>query len=203
MKQLARRLVERAGYVVHRAPAHRFDAMAEVLRQLHRSMYRPRTVIDCGANRGQWFQLASSVFVEAEFHLIEAQQECWPALDNAATRRERTVVHRTAVSGPGVTNVRMHRGGDQVSTGAFVMTSAEPYTADVISQATTLDAIFDGRVDRADRALLKLDIEGHEYEALSGAHRLLERVEVVLSEVRFFDVNGSGRPEFSDLLVFL
>lgn len=203
MKQLLRRIVERAGYVVHRAPAHRFDAMAAVLAQLRRGGYVPRVVIDCGANRGQWFGLAAAVFPDSEFHLIEAQRECWPGLEAAAARRGRTEVHRTAVTAPGVASVRMHRGGDEVSTGAFVMTSSEPFVVDLDAAATTLDALLAARVSAADRALLKLDIEGHEIEALRGATALLERVEVVISEVRFFDVNGSVRPVFSDVLTFL
>jgi FkbM family methyltransferase len=203
MKQLARKIIERAGYVVHRAPAHRFDAMDEALRQLHRSGYRPRLVIDCGANRGQWFDLASSIFTDSEFHLIEAQSECWQALDRIAAARGRTLIHPTAVTAPGVVSVRMHRGGAEVSTGAFVMTSTEPLPADVSAPATTLDALLAARVQSDDRALLKLDIEGHEIEALRGATALLERIEVVVSEVRFFDVNGSGRPVFADVMGFL
>lgn len=203
MKVMARRFIERAGYVVHRAPAHRFDAMEAALRQLHQSGYRPRVVIDCGANRAQWFGIASSVFADSEFHLIEAQRECWPALDTAAARRGRTQVHRTAVTAPGATSVRMHRGGDEISTGAFVMTGAEPYDVDVNAPATTLDALFASRMQPGDRALLKLDIEGHEIHALSGAASLLHHVEVVVSEVQFFDVNGSGRPVFGDVMAFL
>ena len=203
MKGLARKIIERAGYVVHRAPAHRFDAMEAALRQLHQAGYRPRIVIDCGSNRGQWFGIASSVFTESEFHLIEAQSECWPALDDAARRRGRTSVHRTAVTDPGVTSVRMHRGGAEVSTGAFVMTNSEPFDVDVHTPATTLDALLEARVQAADRALLKLDIEGHEVAALRGAERLLERVEVLVTEVRFFDVNSSGRPVFGEVLAFL
>ncbi|MGH9143246.1 MAG: FkbM family methyltransferase [Vicinamibacterales bacterium] len=177
--------------------------METALQQLRQSGFRPAIVIDCGANRGQWFGIASSVFADSEFHLIEAQRECWPALDDAAVRRGRTHVHRTAVTAPGVPRVRMHRGGDDISTGAFVMTSTEPYDADVDAAATTLDVLLAPRVLADDRALLKLDIEGHEIEALKGAAELLERMEVVVSEVRFFDVNHSGRPVFSDVMRFL
>jgi hypothetical protein len=113
------------------------------------------------------------------------------------------VIHRTAVTAPGVTGVRMHRGGAGVSTGAFVMTDVEPYATDVSAPATTLDALLAARVQPDDHALLKLDIEGHEIEALRGGIALLERVEVVVSEVRFFDVNGSGRPLFGDVMTFL
>ena len=95
VKALGKKLLERAGFVVHRVPANRFEAMETTLRQLRQGGYRPRVVIDCGANRGQWFGIASSVFPESEFHLIEPQQECWASLEAAAARRGRTHVHKS------------------------------------------------------------------------------------------------------------
>ena len=79
----------------------------------------------------------------------------------------------------------------------------DAFAADVQVAATTLDQLLAARVEPGDRALLKLDIEGHEIEALKGATDLLTRVEVVVSEVRFFDVNKGGRPVFADVLAFL
>ena len=203
LKSAARRMVERAGFTVHRWPGNRFQAMDDALRLLHRGGFRPRVVIDCGANCAQWFGIASPVFPDSEFHLIEPQGACWPALDRAAAARGRTQVHRTAVTAPGVSGVGMHRGGDPGNPGAFVITESEPFPVDVYAAATTLDRLLAGRVGPGDRALLKLDIEGHEIEALRGAASLLERVEIVVSEVRFFDVNGSGRPLFGDVVAFL
>lgn len=200
---IVRRMVERAGFVVHRWPASRYQAMDDALRLLHRSGYRPRVVIDCGANRAQWFGIASPIFPDSEFHLIEPQEECWPALDRAAGARGRTEVHRTAVTSPGVSAVRMHRGGDSDTTGAFVIGESEPFRVDVQARGATLDALLADRVGPDDRALLKLDIEGHELEALRGAVGLLGRVEVVVSEVRFFDVNGGGRPVFGEVMAYL
>ena len=202
-KALGKKLLERAGFVIHRVPANRFEAMETTLRQLRTGGYRPRVVIDGGSNRGQWFGIASSVFPESEFHLIEPQRECWPTLDAAAARRGRTHVHKTVVTAPGVSSVRMHRGGDGISTGAFVTDDDERFPADLTAAAATLDGLFAARVQADDRAMLKLDIEGHEIEALKGGATLLERVEVILCEARFFDVYGSGDPTIGTLIAFL
>jgi FkbM family methyltransferase len=160
-------------------------------------------VIDGGANRGQWFAIASAIFPGASFHLIEAQDFCWPFLERAAVARGRTTLHRTAITSPGVTTVRMHRGGDPGNTGAFVFAESEGHATDLQAPATTLDALLAPALTREDRVLLKLDIEGHELEALRGAPALLDLVEVLVCEVRFFDVNRSGRPEFGEVLAFL
>jgi FkbM family methyltransferase len=203
LKDVARHIARRAGYVVHRWPANRFDAMDAALEMLVARGYRPRVVIDGGANRGQWFGIASPIFPGAAFHLIEAQDFCWPYLERAAAARGRTTLHRTAITSPGVTTVRMHRGGDPGNTGAFVFAESEGHILDLQAPATTLDALFSAVVTPDDRLLLKLDIEGHELEALRGASALLDVVEVLVCEVRFFDVNRSGRPEFGDVLGFL
>jgi FkbM family methyltransferase len=203
VKDVARQIAKRAGFVVHRWPGNRFQAMDDALRLLYRGGYRPGVVIDCGANCAQWFGVASPIFPDSEFHVIEAQDHCWPALDRAAAARGRTHVHRTAVTAPGVRAVRMHRAGDPGNLGAFVIAESEPFPVDLLAAATTLDELLAGRVEPGDRALLKLDIEGHELEALRGAATLLDRVEVVVSEVRFFDVYASGRPVFGDVMAHL
>ena len=202
-KDAGRATLRRAGFVVHRWPGNRFDAMEDALRLLHRSGFRPRIVIDCGANCGQWFDVAARVFADADFHLIEPQSYCWPALERRSESHGRTHLHRTVVTAPGRTMVGMARGGSEGNTGAFVVSADEATPVDVESPATTLDRLLAARVTAGDRALLKLDIEGHELPALEGASDLLERVEVVVSEVRFFDINRHGRPQFGDVAAFL
>jgi len=203
LKRIVRDAIRRAGYVVHRWPINRFEGMDDALALLVRRGYRPRVVIDGGANRGQWFGVASTMFAGAAFHVVEPQAACWPDLDRAAAAHGRTTVHRTAISGPGVSRVLMAAGGDPGNTGAFVFPASEGHPVDLESPAATLDALFASTVTREDRALLKLDVEGHELEALRGATALLDIVEAIVCEVRFFDVHASGRPEFADILRYL
>jgi len=203
-KEAGRATLRRAGFVVHRWPGNRFDAMEDALRLLRRSGYSPRVVIDCGANCGQWFDVASRIFSGAEFHLIEPQDYCWGELEaRVGASRGRAHLHRTAVTAPGRTHVGLARGGSDGSTGAFVVSESEAIPADLQTIATTLDTLLAARVGAGDHALLKLDIEGHELPALEGAADLLTRVEVVVSEVRFFDINRHGRPQFGDVAAFL
>jgi len=197
------RLAARAGVVVHNWPANRFEAMADALTLLRRAAYRPATVIDCGANCGQFATLVTTVFPDATVHLIEPQAYCWPALERLVRERGNAHLYRVAATEPGVARVRMHRGGSTGSTGAFVIAAGEPYAADLESDAATLDQLVPSSLTRSDRALLKLDIEGHEASALRGALRLLGLVEVVLSEVQFFNANGGLRSSFDDVAALM
>jgi len=47
--------------------------------------------------------------------------------------------------------------------------------------------------------LLKMDLEGHELEAMKGAAKLLRLCEVVVVEVRFYDINNATLPVFDDI----
>jgi FkbM family methyltransferase len=191
----------RCGLTIHRGASNRFDAMEESLRQLTRRGFVADTVIDVGANRGQWARLASQLFPAAHFHLIEPQSGCREALRSFSGPR--FDVHNVAVTGPSTPVVRMvGGGGDQSSTGAFVPTSQIHGDDGVAYTATTLDELLMDRL-RGDRVLLKLDIEGHEIDALSGAEHLLRKTEVIISEVHFYDVNRSGTPLLADLVAML
>jgi hypothetical protein len=89
-------------------------------------------------------------------------------------------------------------------TGTFVGHAGEDLP-DVKSwdvHATTFDELFADQITPEDRVLLKLDLEGHELAALSGAARLLRSVEAVLTELSVFDIEGSGRPIYSDYVAF-
>jgi FkbM family methyltransferase len=180
---------------------NRFDGMRDALILLKLRSYAPKIVIDCGANVGQWSRLAMSVFPHATFQLIEPQPACAGALRELAGRAGRARVHTLAVTEPGVTQVRMIGGGDEGGgTGAWVALPGEAAIGEIVCPATTLDELLAAEVAPGDRSLLKLDLEGHELTALKGGKRLLEAVEVILTEFQFFETNWNGRPRFGSLL---
>lgn len=193
-----------AGYTVHRWPAGRFDGMRDALVLLRSAGYRPRVIIDVGANRGEWTRLAREVFPDSIFHLFEPQPVCVAALAPLATGVPQLTVHAVAVTRPGVSRVRMIGGGHEGGgTGAWVGQPGEAAPGEVECPAATLDAVVSGSVTVADRALLKLDIEGHELPALEGATELLEKTEVILTELQFYPINDNGRAVFGDVVNFL
>ena len=57
------------------------------------------------------------------------------------------------------------------------------------------------RVDRDHRALLKLDLQGHELDALKGGTKLLGSIEVVMTEVSFYV--QSRIPTAAEIIAFM
>ena len=188
--------------VTRNAHANRFQAMEESLRAMARRGFAPGTIIDAGANVGEWTLMCRAIFPRAAYHMIEPQAGCASALRSITGESSDVHLHAVAVTRPGVQRVSMVGGGPSRSgTGAWV---ANPDDASVNAEAcaaTTLDELFGGELSKP--VLLKLDLEGHELAALEGAEKLLRQVEVLLTETSMFDVNDSGRPLFFDVLVFL
>jgi len=185
--------------VVRARPANRFDAMCDSLRTIARAGFEPTIVIDAGANTGQWARKASAVFPGAPLHLIEPQTACQAGLRRFASTRGSVEIHRTAITRPGRALVRM-AGATTGSTGAYVLGETEHGENEDAVPATTLDLLFAGRVDDSDRILLKLDLEGHEADALAGATTLLSRVEVLVTETQVYEIERNGNPTFADLM---
>jgi FkbM family methyltransferase len=201
LRKGVQQLAARAGFHIGRTPPNRFDAMAAVIAHLAARGYSPRAVIDGGANVGRWTDMASRAFPSASFYLVEPQPGCRAALERLRRHLSLVNVLPYALAAPGIEQVTMAgSGADSTSEGAWVADSTVGSPdQQIVVVARTLDQLFTGRFTPADRLFLKLDLEGQELNALKGAGRLLEDVEVILSEVRFFDIDHSGRPVFADV----
>lgn len=197
VKRRLRSLARRAGYDLIALPANRFEAQEDGLRGIRARGFVPHIVIDGGANVGVWTAMARPIFPEAAFHLVEPQPVCAPRLDGIAD----VTVHHVALTRPGVTTVRM---ADAVGLGgAWVADGHAEAESGLAVPATTLDALFGGLVTKAARALIKLDLEGHELIALEGAAAVLRAAEVVVMEVTFFDFDRRGFATVTEVVAFM
>ena len=114
--------------------------MADTLRLMSTLGYAPRLVIDAGANLGQWSILASAIFPDARFHLIEPQPGCQARL--STFEAPRFSVYPVAVTGPGVSSVRMvSAAGAAADTGAHVTTETLRRTSDARPPTPDVDVM--------------------------------------------------------------
>jgi FkbM family methyltransferase len=197
LKETIRDVAAAAGWTVHRWPSNRYDAMHESLLLLARAGFAPQCVIDVGANVGNWTDMAVEAFDAREHHLVEPQPECHVAL--ARFEEPRFTVHKFAVTSEDMTTVQMVAGG----TGAWVTSKQDKLGVPLDEYpARSLDGLIADRVHAVDRPLLKLDVESHELEVLRGAPRVMDAVEVIVTEFQLFR-REAWRPLLSDVIEYL
>ena len=130
--------------------------------------------------------------------MIEPQPACRAGLQQVAATHG-FAFHPYAVSDrPGAVQMMC---STEPETGAHIaLPNQIPGAGDVMETvaATTLDELFASGNDGTGRTLLKLDLQGHELLALQGAVVTLRHVEVVITEVSFYQIPGA--PKVSELI---
>ena len=168
---------------------------------------KPKTVVDVGANVGQFAVASSRLFTDAEVFPVEPDPQVAEQL-------------RKNVGMPVAKNVRVTAVGDSVGTATFhinldpQVSSLLPLGEDRIESfpesvviekitvpITTLDVLFDGMV-LVEPILLKIDVQGFEDRVIAGASVFLERVRWVLMEVSFSNLY-EGEREFEMIVALL
>lgn len=175
---------------------------ADILRLLKRC----KTVIDIGANRGQ-FSLAVKALSSAKliaFEPLPGPAEIFRSIfsgDNSVT------LHAAAI-GPRVMQCQMHVSAHDDSSSLLPISVLQskifPGTAEIsttVVNVAPLD-VFIKTEDILAPALLKLDVQGFEYEALCGCESLLSRFEFVYCECSFLELY-SGQKLASDVIDWL
>ncbi len=166
-ESLKERLRRRAGAVT--VPAR--------LENLRRAGFAPRKIIDAGAYRGEWTRMARAIFPEAEFLMIEPQPQLRPVLEGVCA--ELPGVHfRSVALGATQSTVRFRL---WESNSGVVQPGSDLAGTCEVPMAPLADVAREAGFAGAD--FLKLDLQGHELQALAGAGELFGHIEVIQAEV--------------------
>jgi FkbM family methyltransferase len=152
------------------------------------------TVIDVGANRGQFSLFAARRFPAAELHCFEPLPEARSKLVRALGRDSRRLhVYDAALgasSGPETFNVSASDDSSSLLVPTTTQTATFPNTG--LAEHRTVEV---ARLDRVIApqvvtrpCLLKLDVQGYELEVLRGADALLESLDELLIECSFVEL---------------
>jgi FkbM family methyltransferase len=164
----------------------------------------PRTVIDVGANIGQFAVAAERVFgPRIALYCFEPVPQCAQRLREHLRRCPMAVVHELALAeheGESNLNLNTHSHSSSLLPLADGHRQAFP-TAREIGQIpvrlTTLDRTFaDVRFEPP--VMLKLDVQGSEARVLRGGEQTLRRVDYVVLEASFRPMYD-GEPGFLEL----
>lgn len=147
-------------------------------------------IFDVGANHGDFSQAASVCFRDSDIWLFEPIPKLQPKLlERAASQKNRWHLEPIALGArPEVLPLQMDEGDDAI--GSF-LGFEESYlqfnpkaraTSEINVRVETLDGFCEGHsIPKID--LLKIDVEGFEFEVLDGAVRMLEKTQAIILEV--------------------
>ena len=167
-----------------------------------------RTVIDVGANEGQFAKWISSIFSEARIYCFEPLPRPFKALNGWAESRAGLVKTFNAALGDEEGIARMHRHLEHDTSSSLLYTTGTneklyPFTKkqDVINiKITTLDkAMTNLSSELVPDVLLKLDVQGYEDRVIRGGSETLGKTRVCILEV-CLDSLYDGQASFSGLL---
>ena len=158
----------------------RYDYEEEIEAFLSNAADLRYSFIDCGANFGYWSVLASSMpFGRQQTLAIEASPENAKRLrTNALLNGNRFRWLNAAIGGSAGGFARI-TGARHEAMETLALTQDEPDSVPIVS----LDSLAAERlIDATLPVVIKLDVEGVEIEALTGAEGLLQRDSVVICE---------------------
>lgn len=201
MRKFLKSALARTPYrIVRRSSLNRFQAIESSLQSLASRGFTPELVVDGGANTGEFTRTALLMFPRSIVHAIEPQPGCQAALQTLRSNHAgRLVVHSVALCSPGHEGgtLRMSTDTASISTGASV--SLTPHGLEV--PCFMLDHLLEPYSANCKSVFLKLDLQGFELHALSGAIKTLKNTDVVLTEVSFYA--QAYEPKISALSAFL
>lgn len=150
----------------------------------------PRTVLDVGANVGQFAVAAAKLFPEVRVHSFEPVPECFEKLRKNVSGLGKVTVYPYAL-GEGEGEVPFHVNTHSHSSSALPLAQGHRdafpearEAREIMVKVLTLDQVF-ANAEIRPPVLLKLDVQGYETQVLRGGTQTLERVDYVVLEASF------------------
>ena len=165
--------------------------MTTRLQTLRRAGFVCTGAIDGGAFRGDWTRDFWTVFPQVPVLMVEPQPELHTELRELAQSVDGSVVIPAALSNHGGTVMFTFQ-----ESNSGIRNSATPSEESISLPCTTLETILQERPGLSPN-LLKLDLQGHELQAMHGAGAALSRFEVIICELSIIPIGGV--PAFAEV----
>ncbi len=151
---------------------------------------KPKTVIDVGANIGQFAIAAAKLFPDIQIHSFEPQPEAVTLFKKHVRKLKHITVYPLAL-GDNEGEIAFHVNADNRSSSILPLAEAHRIAFShaqelktVPVKISTLDKIFNS-ITLEPPVLLKLDVQGYEPTTLCGGRETLKRVDYVILETSF------------------
>lgn len=190
VRRLLKKIIYASGFEVRRRPAQKRnvkctpDSMQVGIRRLSGLGINPGCIIDVGAAKGDWTNLARKVWPDANFVLIEPLREQIKQIpDGLKANKKISIIEAVAGEEEGSAHLTITNDLD----GSGIYEEGTGHHREV--KKVPLDAIID--ISQSP-FLLKLDTHGYEIPIFKGAKKTLEHSVAIIVEVYGFQVSPTG-----------
>jgi FkbM family methyltransferase len=143
--------------------------------------FKPKHIVDIGANHGDWTRKALNYFPDANFTLIEPQEELFKFYKDFEANKNIGLYNLGISNEKGVLNFTIH---DRDDSSSFAYSKIEAdklgYNQILVETNTLENLVFENKLIQPD--MIKIDAEGHDIEVLEGCESLFSTTEVILVE---------------------
>ena len=201
---LPKRLIRRAPY--NRQAFNGFVSELSLLK-----LPRHAVILDVGANHGDFALACQTVCTASRIHLFEPLPQLFDGLDRLAESTQgKWTVHRCALGAEaGSAEIEVPLSDDAVGTLAGFTDSyravnpASAQTCKIDCEIRPLDEVDLGLDSTETIDLLKIDVEGFEFEVMKGAVETLRRTRNLVVEVSLLRHSDADRHPVPDMLSLL
>lgn len=160
--------------------------------------FYPKSILDIGANVGQFYHECKDIFSESSFFLIEGNKHCEPAL------KDLSVEYFIGLFSDQIKNVSFFlRKSEPRCTGNSIYREKSIFFNDndieiATEQTYTLDSFF--KEKQFD--LIKIDVQGSELDIIKGGINMIKNARGVILEMSVEEFNTNA-PLYNDVLQFM
>ncbi len=205
LRQL-RKLFQVLGHADYRTALRRSGVAAAIEHEPLLRTLRFETIVDIGANRGQFALVSRHCFPQARIIAFEPLAAPAHRFRAVLGQDPRVTLHPVAV-GVSVARATMHVAGEDDSSSLLPLTDLQQQlsgTHEVATETIHIEPLAT-RIDADDLkapALLKIDVQGYELAVLQGCEPLLERFAHIYVECSFVELY-KGQPLATEIIDFL
>lgn len=167
----------------------------------------PGTVIDVGANAGQFTVASSKLFPSVIMHSFEPLPDCFSQLQKNVSSLKNITTYQIALgdwSGQTSLHVNSYSLSSSILPLAKAHKEAFPEATEsknITVEISTLDQIFKND-NLVSPVLLKLDVQGFELQVIKGGINILKHIDYVVMETSFRPMY-EGEYIFKDIMKFM
>ena len=161
-----------------------------LLKLKHELGFEPRTILDIGAQVGDFYRECKGIWPDSQIMMIEATKECEPYLKDTggnyliavlSDEKKKIPFYKTKVADTNTGNSVYKELTSAYSDENLIVEQRNTYTLDELYDGYT--AVFD---------LVKLDTQGSEIDILNGGSHMIKNTSVIIVEVSNVEYNENA-----------